>query len=142
MGLGKWRPPKGRGERSPGRGPWASYIAPWLQGTCLFWHAPHHPPHPRFMLSRPLFLVLGLGDWKLWGPCKGRCGVSGICLSFPGGSDSKESACNAGDLGSIPGSGRSPGEGNGYPLQYSCLESPMDKGAWRATVHGVSKSQI
>ena len=53
---------------------------------------------------------------------------------FPGGSDSKEFACNAGDLGPIPGLGRSPGEGNGYPLQYSCLENPMDRGAWWATV--------
>ena len=53
----------------------------------------------------------------------------------------KASACNAGDLGSIPGSGRSPGEGNGNPLQYSCLENPMDVGAWGATVHGVAKSQ-
>ena len=51
---------------------------------------------------------------------------------FPGGSDSKDSACNAGDLGSIPALGRSPGEGNGYPLQYSCLENPMDRGAWWA----------
>ena len=50
------------------------------------------------------------------------------------------SACNAGDPGSIPGLGRSPGEGNGNPLQYSCLENPMDRGAWRATVHGVAKS--
>ena len=58
---------------------------------------------------------------------------------FAGGSDSKESACNAGDLGSIPGSGRSPGEGNGNPLQYSCLENSMDRGAWWATVHGVAK---
>ena len=57
---------------------------------------------------------------------------------FPGGSDGKESACNAGDLGSILGSGRSPGEGSGYPLQYSCLRNPMDRGAWRATVHGVA----
>ena len=59
---------------------------------------------------------------------------------LPGGSDSKKSACNAGDLGSIPGL-RSPGEGNGYPLQYSCLENSMDRGAWWATVHGVTKSQ-
>ena len=51
----------------------------------------------------------------------------------------KESACNAGDLGSIPGSGRSPGEGNGYPLQYSCLENPVDRGAWQATVHRVTR---
>ena len=51
---------------------------------------------------------------------------------LPGGSDSKESACNAGDSGLIPGSSRSPGEGNGYPLQYSCLENSMDRGAWWA----------
>ena len=51
-----------------------------------------------------------------------------LVLGLPGGSDGKESACNAGDMGSIPGSGRSPGEGNGNPLQYSCLENPMDKG--------------
>ena len=57
------------------------------------------------------------------------------------GSDGKESACNAGDLGSIPGLGRSPGEGNGNPLQYPCLGNPMDTGAWQATVHGVTKSQ-
>ena len=59
---------------------------------------------------------------------------------FPGGSDGKESACNSGDLGSVPGSGRSPGEGVGNPLQYSCLENFMDRGTWRATVHGVTKS--
>ena len=61
--------------------------------------------------------------------------------SFPGGSDGKASAYNAGDLGSIPGLGRSPGEGNGNPLQYSCLENPTDRGAWQATVHGVPKSR-
>ena len=59
---------------------------------------------------------------------------------FPGGSDSKASVYNAGDLGLIPGSGRSPGEGNGNPLQYYCLENPKDRGAWQATVHGVTKS--
>ena len=62
-------------------------------------------------------------------------------MGFPGGSEVKASACNAGDLGLIPGLGRSPGEGNGNPLQYSCLENPMDGGAWWATVHGVAKSQ-
>ena len=60
---------------------------------------------------------------------------------FPGGSDGKESACNVGNLGSIPGSGRSPGEGHSNPLQYSCLENPMERGAWRATVQGAAKSQ-
>ena len=59
---------------------------------------------------------------------------------FPGGSDSKESACNVGDQGLIPGSGRSPGEGNGYLLQYSCLADSMGRGAWWAIVHGVAKS--
>ena len=59
---------------------------------------------------------------------------------FPGGSGGREYACNAGDPGSIPGSGRSPGEGNGNPLQYSCLENSTDRGAWWATVHGVTKS--
>ena len=57
----------------------------------------------------------------------------------PGGSMVKNPPANAGDLSSIPGSGRSPGEGNGNPLQYSCLENPMDGGAWQATVHGVKK---
>ena len=56
-------------------------------------------------------------------------------MGFPGGSDSKESACSARDMGSIPGLGRAPGEGNGYPLQYSSLENPVDRGAWQATVH-------
>ena len=63
-------------------------------------------------------------------------------LGVPGGSEGKESACSAGDLGLITGLGRSPGEGNGYPLQYSCLENPMDGGAWQATVHWVTKGQI
>ena len=62
-------------------------------------------------------------------------------LGFPGGSDCKEPACNAGDLGSIPGLGRSPGGGHGNPLQYSCLENSRDRGAWRATDHGVSRTQ-
>ena len=64
-----------------------------------------------------------------------------IHWGFPGGSDCKASARNVGDQGLIPGSGRSPGEGNGNPLQYSCLENSMDGGAWWATVHGVAKSQ-
>ena len=68
-----------------------------------------------------------------------------MCLATPRdvgdyGSDGEESAHSAGDVGSTPGSGRSPGEGNGNPLQYSCLENPMDRGAWWAMVHGVTKS--
>ena len=60
---------------------------------------------------------------------------------FSDNSDDKESACSAGDLGSFPGSGSSPAEENGYPLQYSCLENSMDRGAWWARVHGVAKGQ-
>jgi len=65
-------------------------------------------------------------------------------LGFPDGSSGKESSCSAGDTGdagSIPWSGRSPGEGNGRQLQYSCLENSMDRGAWQATVHGAAKNQ-
>ena len=70
-----------------------------------------------------------------------NCFLSHSSLVFSGGSDSKESACNAGDLGLSPGLGKSPGEGNGFPLQYSGLESSMDRGAWQATVHGVTKNR-
>ena len=62
-------------------------------------------------------------------------------LDFPGGSGGKESACNVGDLGSIPGLGRSPGGGHGNPLQYSCLKNPIDRRVWWPAVHGVTKSQ-
>ena len=61
-------------------------------------------------------------------------------MGFPGSSVGTESACSAGDVGSIPGLGSSPGEGNGNPLQYSCLENSMDREVWRATIHGVGKS--
>ena len=63
-------------------------------------------------------------------------------MGFPGGSDAKEFACSEGDPGSISGSGRSPGEGNGNPPQHSCLENPMDRGAWWATVQGVAESDM
>ena len=81
-------------------------------------------------------------------PGSGRATVEGIGYpipvfwGFPGGLDSKESPYNAGDLGLIPELGRSPGERNGYPPQHSSLENSMDRGAWLATVHGVTKSQI
>ena len=64
-----------------------------------------------------------------------------IKIDFPGGSNGKASVYNAGDLGSIPGLGKSPGKGNGNPLQDYCLENPMDRGAWWATAHGVAKSR-
>ena len=63
-------------------------------------------------------------------------------LGFPGSSVVKNPAARAGDAGSVPGSGTSPGGGNGNPLQYSCLENPMDRGAWEAIVHGVTKSCV
>ena len=78
--------------------------------------------------------IKGLGI--LFNKIKNQC-----LMDFPGSSDGKASAYNGGDLGLIPGSGTSPGEGNGNPLQYSCLENPMDGGAWQATVHGVAKSR-
>ena len=62
-------------------------------------------------------------------------------INFPDGSDGKESACDAGDLRLIPGQGRAPGEGNGQPLQCSCLENSMDRGVWWTTFHGVAKSR-
>ena len=89
---------------------------------------PIAPPEPSQFMRKLSSMKLVLGAKKL--------GTD----AFPGGSDSKESARNAGDLDSIPGSGRSPGEENGYPPQYSSLENPMDRGAWQATVHGVTKS--
>ena len=69
-----------------------------------------------------------------------RVSLRSLHLDFPGGSEVKASACNVGDPGLTPGSGRSPGEGNGNPLQYSCLGNPMDRGDWWATVYAVRKS--
>ena len=63
-------------------------------------------------------------------------------MGFPGSSDGKESACNTGDLDSIPGPGKSPGEGHDNPLQYSCLENSMDRGAWKAKGHGHKESDM
>ena len=90
------------------------------------------------------------GAWwaAIYGVAQSRTGLKRLSSSsnsqcswdFPGGSDGKESACKVGNLGLIPGLGRSPGEENGYPLQNSCLENSMDGGAWQATVHGVAKS--
>ena len=73
--------------------------------------------------------------------CSSRMKNSDYPMGFPGSSPGNESTCNAADPGSIPGWGRSPGEGNSNPLQYSFLENPMDRGAWWAAVHGVTKSQ-
>ena len=85
------------------------------------------------MLLQRCYFPWGLCDIEVFGSSLHPVG-------FAGGSDGKESACNAGDLGSIPGLQGSPGEGNGNPLQYSRLENPMDRGAWCITVHGVTES--
>ena len=73
---------------------------------------------------------------------KGLIGLCRVDTGFPGGSDGKESACNVGVLGSVPGLGRSLGKGNGYPFQCSCPVNPMDRGAWWAVVHGVSRGDM
>ena len=78
--------------------------------------------YPYFYISYMCFLLLNSRSFLF------ILDINLLC--FPGGSDGKASACNVGDLGSIPASGRSPGEGNGHPLQYSCLENPMDREAW------------
>ena len=82
--------------------------------------------------------IKSFGDRSLWSCC-----IKNIYIFYfySGGSDGKESACNVGKPGSTPSSGKSPGEGHGYPLQYSCLENSIDRGACWATVHGVTKSQ-
>ena len=107
---------------------------------------PLHSWHYGFIYSSSI-----LGQWSLW-RWKSSFLTSGRVLKelssylhttytgFPGGSDSRASTCNAGDLGLIPWLGRSPGEGNGNPLQHSCLENSMDGGVWWAKVHGVPKS--
>ena len=84
-------------------------------------------------LVRSMLLQMALFDSLSW--------LRSIPWGFPGGSVVKNPAANARDVGSIPGSGRSPGGGHGNPLQYSCLENPVDRGAWQAAVHGAAKSQ-
>ena len=90
-------------------------------------------------LIKSYMLCILLSPWQLIPVLWKKLGLA--CLVFPGGSDHKESACNTRDSGLIPGSRSSPGEGNGYLLQYSCLENSMDREVWWATVHGVAKSQ-
>ena len=104
----------------------------WLHCACRPAAFPqtggHSPCHVIPSSSGPGWVGYTVTSLVLWG--------------LPGGSDSKESACNAGDLGSIPGLGRSPGGGCGKPLQYYCLDNPMHRGAWWATVHGVTKTRL
>ena len=118
---------------------WWTIPCPHLLPTPVPAHLDHRSP--RLSLLLPQHSVLDRLDRQSL-PVGGRSNPRShlVCI-FPGSSDGKVSACNAGDLGSIPESGRSPGEGNDNPLQYSCLENPMDRGAWRATVHRITKNR-
>ena len=98
---------------------------------------------PARVFLLPVGLCYPCREWELplWSPNPILWTFLCVCIymGFPGSLDGKTSACNAGGLGLIPGSGRSPGEGTGNPLQYSRLENPIDQGAWWATVHGVAE---
>ena len=109
----------------------AGTVTPALESKILTTGPPGKSPQYVFFCIKLLSLSL---------VCLRFIHVVTSILGFPGGSDGKESACNIGDLGLIPGLGRSPGEGNGNPLQYSCLENSVDRGAWHAAVHGVTES--
>ena len=93
-----------------------------------------------FVIDSILDLIGDIYTTLLFIPCFDQ--DYGLIWGFPGGSDGKESACNVGDLGSIPGLGRCPGVGHGNPLQYPCLENPMDRGVWQVTVRGVTNIEV
>jgi len=111
------------------------FITRHFQWNIIFWYSFCSDIGVIFLIRK---IKNKFGDIK---PNSNLKTVCNILMGFPGGSDSKESACSSGDLGLIPASGRSPGEGNDKPFQYSCLENPVDRGAWQATIHGVAKSQ-
>ena len=117
--------PSPRGLPNAGVGP-ASLASPALAGR-LF--TPHTLEKPCFQLHFPASALRSVHS-ELWGAI--------FHFQLPWWLSGKESACNAGDVGSIPGSGRSPGRGHNIPLQYSCLENPTDRGAWRAAVHKIA----
>ena len=117
----------------------------------VFWYSHLLKNFPQFVVIHTVKGVSVVNEADVFSgillifPWSNECWQSNIWLlcfflGFSGGSEVKASTCNVGDLGSIPGSGRCPGEGNGNPLQYSCLDNPMDGGAWWDTVHGVTKS--
>ena len=118
--------PFSSGSPNPGTEPWF----PALQADFL----PSEPP------GKPLLTSLNPEKEDCYKQQYLQNPSSASTKGFPAGLDGKQPACNAGDLGAIPGSGRFPREGNGSPLQYSCQENFMDKGTWRATVHGITKS--
>ena len=108
------------------------WLQPWNQKTLTPWKESYDQPRQHIKKQRHYFARKDLYSQSY--------GFS-IALRFPGGSDGKEPAYSVGDLGLIPVLGRFPGERNDNPLQYSCLENPMDREAWQATVHGIAKSQ-
>ena len=119
---------------------WISHRYSYVHTSPALEHPSHRPSHPT-----PLSCHRALG-WAQFTVLHSKFPPAiyftrGKCICFPGGSDGKESARSARDPSSIPGSGRFPGERNGNPLQYSCLENLMDRGTWWATVHGVAKNQ-
>ena len=109
--------------------------APYTSGPLQF---PESQPTASPSFFHPL--VKRIRIRKAFCDCRVKLHPSTVPLGFPGGSDGKEATCNVGDPGSSPGSGRSPREGNGNPLQYSCLKNSMDRGAWQATPMRVTKS--
>ena len=130
-----------------------SYISKPRKTLKKYWNILHSGFHTKCLKSNVYFTLQCISNWTShishapqpqvargrntgqWSSTR-----STLCQGFPGGSDGKESACNSRDLGLIPGLGRSPGEGNGYPLECSCLENSMDRGAWQVTVYGITKS--
>ena len=125
--CGVWLPPSGIEPVPPALGTW----------SLNHWTAREVPTFA-FCLFLVTFIILFL----CFAECLKYTAMDKEDRGFPGGSDGKESSCSGRDPGSIPGSGRSPGEGNGYPLQYSCLENPMIRETWRATVHRVAESDM
>ena len=99
----------------------------------------HYDPMAKSAKDPTLHSSCCQGRWQSLEPDLQIQMRTGVKWGFPGGSNSKEFSCNAGDLCSIPGSGRSPGGGHGNPLQYSCLENPMDRGTWWVAVHRVTE---
>ena len=129
---------------------WVAHVCPWgwkaaMVRANLYWDLTlwHYMDHHKASTSKYCYYAQ-FTDEEAEAHASRKGAGQDSCegkLGCPGGSYDKESTCNMGDLGSFTGLGRSPGGGHSNPFQYPCLENPMDRGAWRATVHGVAKSQ-
>ena len=119
-----------------GKIPWRKEWQAVIRGITKVGHNLATKPPPPLAGQSGIWVLL-----RVWGPGFKFWTSPAFKLGFPGGSDGKESTCNAGDLGLIPGLWRCPGRWHGNPRQYSCLGNPKDRGPWQATVHGVTKSQ-